>query len=203
MGPARRGRQADPAGGTGCAQLRYDAPRARARAPEMSDLKPGVYSVTTTKRRRFLWCAWWTAAPARKPFQKPDAWSGGARTEEEARRQAEEAAGRTLEPIDPIWARAWVRIQAGKPPWVTRAPRRQRPDPEPPPREAPRRRPASVAPGTSPESILGVDPGASLDEIKRAFRRLALATHPDRGGDPAGFIRVKWALDEVLGRRRR
>ncbi|MCA9638133.1 MAG: J domain-containing protein, partial [Myxococcales bacterium] len=32
-------------------------------------------------------------------------------------------------------------------------------------------------------TILGVDPKASADEIKRAYRRLALATHPDRHPD--------------------
>lgn len=170
----------------------------------MSQPAASVYAVTTTARRRFLWCAWWTAAPERQPFRKPDAWSGGARTEDEARRQAEKAAGRPLTPIEPAWARAWIRTQAGLPPWVTREAKRPRPAPDPPPpREAPRRRPAAVPAGTSPYAVLGVAPGAPVDEIKRAFRRLALATHPDRGGDAAGFIRVKWAHDEALARRGR
>jgi hypothetical protein len=169
----------------------------------MSEPGPSVYAVTTTKRRRFLWCAWWTGAPARKPFTRPDAWSGGARSADEARRQAEAAAGRPLTPIDPIWARAWIRIQAGLPPWVVREPTRPPPQPEPPPREAPRRRPAGVGAGTSPFSVLGVDPGAPIEELRRAFRVLALSTHPDRGGDAAAFIRVKWALDEALARRGR
>jgi hypothetical protein len=167
----------------------------------MSEPAPFVYSVTTTKRRRFLWCAWWTGAPVRDPFRKPDAWSGGARSEEEARRKAEAAAGRPLTPIEPVWARAWIRVQAGLPPWPVREPRRPRPEAEPPPpREASRRRPAGVGAGTSPYAVLGVAPGAPVAEIKRAFRRLALATHPDRGGDAAGFIRVKWAHDEALRR---
>ncbi|MFM8279743.1 MAG: DnaJ domain-containing protein [Candidatus Limnocylindrus sp.] len=39
----------------------------------------------------------------------------------------------------------------------------------------------------SPHSILGVEPGASPDEIRAARRRLARAHHPDRfAGDPAG-----------------
>jgi hypothetical protein len=160
-----------------------------------------VYAVTTTKRRRFIWCAWWTGAPVKKPFRKPDAWAG-ARTEDEARRLAEKAAGRPLTPIEPAWARAWIRIQAGLPPWVTREAKQARPEPEPP-REVPLRRPASVSAGTSPFTVLGVAPGATAEQIKRAFRRLALATHPDRGGDVAGFIRVKWAHDEALARRGR
>ena len=171
----------------------------------MSEPGAFVYAVTTSKRRRFLWVAWWTGAPERKPFRKPDAWSGGARSEEEARQQAEKAAGRPLTLIEPAWARAWVRIQAGLPPWAVREPKPPRPEPPPPPppREVPRRRPVGVPPGTSPYAILGVVPSAPVDEIKRAFRRLALATHPDRGGDVAGFIRVKWAHDEALARRGR
>ena len=31
--------------------------------------------------------------------------------------------------------------------------------------------------------ILGVRPSASQDEIKTAFRKAAMASHPDRGGD--------------------
>ena len=165
----------------------------------MSDPSPssGVYSVTTTKRRRFFWCAWWTGAPSRSPFRKPDAWSGGARSEDEARRQAEEAAGKPLTPADPVWARAFIRVQAGLPPWIVREPRRPPPEPPPPPRK----RPPGVPAGSNPLTILGLGPRATHEEIKRAFRRLALATHPDRGGTAAAFIRVKWAHDEALARR--
>ncbi|MEO5726522.1 MAG: J domain-containing protein [Byssovorax sp.] len=166
----------------------------------MSDPPACVYSVTTTKRRRFFWCAWWTGAPERAPFRKPDAWSGGARSAEEARRQAEEAAGKPLTCAEPIWARAFIRVQAGLPAWVVREPKRPPPE-SPPPRESPRRRPAGVPPGSSPLTMLGLGPAATLEEIKRAFRRLALATHPDRGGSAAAFIRVKWAHDEALARR--
>jgi DnaJ homolog subfamily A member 2 len=31
---------------------------------------------------------------------------------------------------------------------------------------------------------LGVPKTATTDEIKKAFRRLALKAHPDKGGDP-------------------
>lgn len=170
---------------------------AQSRAPRMSDSISGVYSVTTTKRRRFYWCAWWTGAPARAPFCPPDAWSGGARSEDEARRQAEKAAGKPLTCAEPIWARAFIRVQAGLPPWVVREPRRPPPEAPPPPRK----RPVGMPPGSSPLTVLGLGRSATPEDIKRAFRRLALTTHPDRGGSASAFIRVKWAHDEALARR--
>jgi len=164
---------------------------------------PGQVSITTTKRRRFLWCAWWTGEPCKKPFRKPDAFSGGARTHEEAKRAAERAAGRPLREIEPLWARAFIRIQAGLPPFPEKKPR---PRPEDPPAgETPRKqkryRPSVAEPGACPFAILGLPRSASIDEINRAFRRRALETHPDRGGDGAAFIRAKWAHDEALARR--
>lgn len=35
--------------------------------------------------------------------------------------------------------------------------------------------------------LLGVTKEASLDDIKKAFRKLALKHHPDRGGDTQKF----------------
>ena len=49
--------------------------------------------------------------------------------------------------------------------------------------------------------ILGVDPGASSSEIlAQAYRKLALAKHPDRGGDPEEFARLSKAY-EARGHR--
>jgi len=47
-------------------------------------------------------------------------------------------------------------------------------------------------------SILGVPKTASADDIKRAYRKLAMQHHPDRGGDQARFQEVQQAYD-VLG----
>jgi hypothetical protein len=147
----------------------------------------GVVSVTRTKRRRFLWCAWWTGTPTAEPFRAPDAWSGGARTEEEARSLAERAAGGPRQPIEGRRAGAGVRARAGLPPFVQREPR-----------------PAGIEPAPEgPHLLLGVRPGASLAELKAAFRQKALEHHPDRGGDAAAFIAVKRAYDGLVRRRAR
>jgi len=166
----------------------------------------GYVSITTTKRRRYMWCAWWTGEPTRKPFRKPDAFSGGARTPEEAKKEAERIAGRLLQVIEPVWARAFIRLQAGLPPWVEKKPPRPKPE-EPPPEDAKRKKrrfvPSIPDPGTCPFTILGLPRTASLDEINRAFRRLALQTHPDRGGSARDFIRAKWAHEEAMAIRHR
>ncbi|TKD08538.1 J domain-containing protein [Polyangium fumosum] len=163
---------------------------------------PGVVSITTTKRRRYLWCAWWTGEPTRAPFRKPDASSGGAKTLEEARKQAERAAGQPLREIEAIWARAWIRVQAGQPPWVESKTRTHHEEPPPQDSRQKRRRstPTIADPTLCPFEVLGLPKTASPDDIRRAFRRRALETHPDRGGNAAAFIRVTWARDEATFR---
>mgnify|MGYP002049081262 CR=1 FL=1 len=47
-------------------------------------------------------------------------------------------------------------------------------------------------------SILKLERGASQDEIKKAYRKLSLEHHPDKGGDSAAFIRVHEAYEARL-----
>lgn len=51
--------------------------------------------------------------------------------------------------------------------------------------------------------VLGVLRTASAAEIHAAYRRRALATHPDKGGDPKDFRRVKLAFEELVDKTRR
>jgi hypothetical protein len=161
----------------------------------VSELFAAVVSIAPTRRRRFLWAAWWTAPPSRAPFRKPDASEGGARTREEALRQAVLAAGRPLVEVEGLWARAWSRVLMGQPPF----PASKGTD------EAPRA-PGSTrreAPPGSIWDILGVDPRATLPQIRAAFRQRVLLTHPDRGGDPEAFRALRSAFDEAVARRSR
>ena len=52
---------------------------------------------------------------------------------------------------------------------------------------------------------LGLDRDADLEQVKASYRRLALVHHPDKGGEPAEFHRIKRAYDQALVflRRRR
>lgn len=153
----------------------------------MSAISQGVFAVAHTRRRRLLWCAWWSGEPTAVPFREPDAWGGGARDEDEARALAERAAGQTLRQIEARWAGAWVRVRAGKSPFVE-----------------PGARPLRVAAAPrDPHALLGVAPGADLAALKAAFRERALATHPDRGGDAAAFVAIKRAFDVLAARARR
>uniref|UniRef100_A0A0G4FQT1 J domain-containing protein n=1 Tax=Chromera velia CCMP2878 TaxID=1169474 RepID=A0A0G4FQT1_9ALVE len=47
-------------------------------------------------------------------------------------------------------------------------------------------------------NLLGVSPNASKDEIKRAYRRLALKNHPDHGGDPAMMKLINEAKEVLI-----
>ena len=50
---------------------------------------------------------------------------------------------------------------------------------------------------------LGVDRRASAEDIKRAFRKLAMQHHPDRGGDEARFKEIQAAYDVLSDPQRR
>ena len=43
--------------------------------------------------------------------------------------------------------------------------------------------------------VLGVDPSATLKDIKRAFRKKAMKHHPDRGGDEEEFKKINEAYE--------
>lgn len=160
----------------------------------MSELFAAVVSIAPTRRRRFLWAAWWTASPSRAPFRKPDASEGGARTREEALRQAEQAAGRPLVEVEGLWARAWSRVLMGQPAFPTTRPIDEASATRPARREAPE---------GSIWAILGLEANATLAQIRAAFRQRALVTHPDRGGDPEAFRALRGAYDEAVARRAR
>ncbi len=51
--------------------------------------------------------------------------------------------------------------------------------------------------------VLGVEPGASEDEIRRAGRIKQRETHPDLGGTPEAFMRVRLAVEVLTDPRRR
>ena len=145
-----------------------------------------------------MWVAWWTAPPVREPFRKPDAFSGGARSPEDALAQARRAAGVTLVEIEPYWARAWARVLLGRSPWGVRADGAASSG-------AHGRSSGRSTTTTSIWETLGITARATADELKRAFRQRALATHPDRGGDAEAFRQVQRAFKEAqrrIARRR-
>ena len=55
--------------------------------------------------------------------------------------------------------------------------------------------------GVDPHAVLGLDPGASPEEVQRAYRALAKRFHPDRAGEAAGelMISINAAHDLLLG----
>jgi hypothetical protein len=46
--------------------------------------------------------------------------------------------------------------------------------------------------------VLGLTAEATVDEIKAAYRRLAMERHPDRGGDEKEFVELQAAYEEAL-----
>ncbi|MQS08386.1 DnaJ domain-containing protein, partial [Streptomyces alkaliphilus] len=55
----------------------------------------------------------------------------------------------------------------------------------------------------NPYAVLGVPADADADGIARAFRRRALAEHPDHGGDPAAFRELQRARETLTDPGRR
>ena len=43
-------------------------------------------------------------------------------------------------------------------------------------------------------AVLGVRPGASVDEIRSAYRRQLSIHHPDAGGDADALMEINWAF---------
>jgi hypothetical protein len=46
-------------------------------------------------------------------------------------------------------------------------------------------------------AVLGLRPPVTLEDVKQTYLAKAMAAHPDRGGDPAAFIRLKAAFEEA------
>lgn len=55
--------------------------------------------------------------------------------------------------------------------------------------------------GDSWWGVLKIDPFATLDEVKAAYRTLVKQHHPDAGGDPAEFDRVTKAYEIAIRRK--
>lgn len=49
----------------------------------------------------------------------------------------------------------------------------------------------------NPWFILGLEPGASLKEVKQAYKRLAIKKHPDKGGTIADWLAISDAYEEI------
>lgn len=51
--------------------------------------------------------------------------------------------------------------------------------------------------------VLGVDKTASPDEIKKAFRKLAMKEHPDKGGNIEKFQEIQGAYEVLSDKEKR
>ena len=53
---------------------------------------------------------------------------------------------------------------------------------------------------STPYEVLGIQPGATKDEIRAAYKRAAMKHHPDRGGSPKAFQDVQEAYTALQDR---
>lgn len=53
--------------------------------------------------------------------------------------------------------------------------------------------------GLDPWKVLGVDPGATAEQIRMAWREAARVHHPDVGGDAEEFKKIQWAFEKLAG----
>ena len=51
--------------------------------------------------------------------------------------------------------------------------------------------------------LLGVQPNATPNEIKKAYRKLAMKHHPDKGGDVEQFKKIQTAYDTLSDSEKR
>ncbi|HEX9844443.1 MAG TPA: DnaJ domain-containing protein, partial [bacterium] len=72
----------------------------------------------------------------------------------------------------------------------------QRPGGNGRPRREPQGRPAARHQGYF--EVLGLTPGASLLDVKSAYRRKVKETHPDQGGTVQGFLKLQEAYEVLL-----
>lgn len=49
----------------------------------------------------------------------------------------------------------------------------------------------------NPYKVLGVKNNASVEECKKAYRKLSVKYHPDNGGDIVKFQEISKAFDEI------
>lgn len=52
----------------------------------------------------------------------------------------------------------------------------------------------------NPWYILGVEPNASLTAIKKAYKRLAIKMHPDKGGSVADWLNISQAYEKIINK---
>ena len=46
--------------------------------------------------------------------------------------------------------------------------------------------------------ILQIEPPLEYEKVRRAYRKLSLQFHPDKGGDADKFIKIKEAYDDLM-----